>query len=307
MRIRPSWIASTSFLILVPFQAWIPIQPCNAIHRTVNPRDYEIVYVSDSADQASLLRVSLDFSPDSSVNLPSATFHSSGFPAAVGSLQAIDSNSLFRGWKGETPIVRQEYVLEDGRTQVSYYSVKPDGSLTRLNPSTWQGSKKRGTVNDPPGLAQGRIIPAQQNSQVTSSELVLSIDTNSQKLEELEQAIRDWQDGKRDAEKGFPQVPAKLKLIWTPSGGQPVVIWKELRSLSASGGEAGYSYSPPDLSLAALSPTGKTLLAELTTGESIEYRVIAMPAKSTQGLRDNSPKSPKCKGPGTMVGRTPNK
>lgn len=307
MRIRPSWIASTSFLILVPSQAWISIQPHNAIPRTFNPRHHEIGYVSGCVDRPPLLQVSLGFSPDSSVNLPSASFHSNGFPAAVGSLQAIDSNSLFRGWKGETPIVRQEYVLEDGRTQVSYYSVKPDGSLTRLNPSTWQGSRKRGPVNDPPGLAQGRIILAQQNSQVTSSELVFSIDTNSQKLEELEQAIRDWQDGKRDAEKGFPQVPAKLKLIWTPSGGKPVVIWEESRSLSASGGEAGYSYSPPDLSLAVLSPTGKTLLAELTTGESIEYRVIAMPAKSTQGLRGNSSNSPKCKSPGTMVGRTPKK
>jgi hypothetical protein len=170
--------------------------------------------------------------------------------------------------------------MDDGNLQTSFYSLKQDGTLIKLDPSTWQRARKGQPPREPPGLSEGKVLVLGHQAQVLDPEIVLQVDADPQKVEALEQAIRDRQDGTRDAEKGFPEVPAKLRIRWITSGQKPVTLWQESRTLSASGGEAGYRYSPPYLSLAVLSPTGKTLLLGVTTEEAVGYHLIAIPAKS---------------------------
>jgi hypothetical protein len=209
--------------------------------------------------------------------------------------QVNDSTSRFIGWKDETPILRQEYSIDDGTVHTLFYAIKRDGALSRFRPSVSQPAGKHARPKDPPGLTQGRVLALENPEQTSKSEIKLAVNTDAQKLEELHQAIQDWQDGKRDADKGFPQVPAMLKIQLTLDKEKPVFVWEHSTILSASGGEAGYSYSAPHLSFAVLSPTGKTLFVELTMGEALEYRLITMPEKSESAPQHKTGDSHDCR------------
>lgn len=201
-------------------------------------------------------------------------------PQAERAAQSIGTSSSFRGWRAEAPVLREEDMMDDGSVQTSFYSLEREGALVKLDPSTWQRVKKGRPPREPPGLSQGKLLVLGHQALVRDPEILLEVDADRKKVEALEQAIRDRQDGTTDAEKGFPEVQAQLRILWIVSGQKPVTLWQEPRTLSASAGEAGYRYSPPYLSLAVLSPTGKTLLVGVTAEDAVGHHLIAIPAKS---------------------------
>ena len=68
--------------------------------------------------------------------------------------EVIDTSVAFVGWNGEIPILRQEEGLSDGSTRTSFQSLNPDGSLTNLDPKSWQGIQKGSPVEESAGIAR---------------------------------------------------------------------------------------------------------------------------------------------------------
>ena len=140
--------------------------------------------------------------------------------------EVIDTSVAFVGWNGEIPILRQEEGLSDGSTRTSFQSLNPDGSLTNLDPKSWQGIQKGSPVRNPPGLRAGTILVERHAAVVDDPQVVLKIDLNEKQMDSLRQALRDWNDGKRDASQGFPPVQASLRIDMSWRGRQPRVLWR---------------------------------------------------------------------------------
>lgn len=192
----------------------------------------------------------------------------------------IDTTSSFRGWRGEAAVMRQEDILDSGSDRASFYSISQDGKQTQLSPAKGREAGRGEFVQDPAGLRPGKIFVLGHDIRIHDPAITLQIDCDDQKVQALQRAIADWEPGKE-----LPEIPAKLKLLWVVSGHNPTILWRDSRMLTAVAGEASYEYSPPSLSLAVLSPSGRTLLVGLTIGNEEEYHMIVMPAGTTEKIR----------------------
>ena len=199
-------------------------------------------------------------------------------PPSAALPEVIDTSVAFVGWNGEIPILRQEEGLSDGSTRTSFQSLNPDGSLTNLDPKSWQGIQKGSPVRNPPGLRAGTILVERHAAVVDDPQVVLKIDVNEKQMDSLRQALRDWNDGKRDASQGFPPVQASLRIDMSWRGQQPRVLWKNSATLGVVAGEAGFEFTEPSLELAVLSPARKVLLVEISLGaDNTERHLIVIP------------------------------
>jgi hypothetical protein len=178
----------------------------------------------------------------------------------------LETTLSFRGWLGETAVLRREELLTDGGMHTSFFLLRPNKPWSRL-----RTNPRSEAQNDPPGLQEGRVLIADYVRKSERPRISFQLDADPSQIRALQESISDSLE-----QKPVPAVPATLTIsMESPKSGR-VTLWKQTRALTTTVGESGMVYRPPDLRSAILSPKGSALLFELIANDKSEYFVVSM-------------------------------
>ena len=175
----------------------------------------------------------------------------------------------FLGWHGETAFFREETYRPDGASRIAYYAMDPGSSVTAIPAPK---------IGEPGGPQPGTVLLADYIPAPGERATVFQFEADPKEEAALGSAIEKWTEEGSGKAQRFPFVHTTL-VVTLVRAGKEEAVWRQKRDLTATPGEGGYTYDPPRLRFAALSPAGSTLLVELVNGAGSEFIRIPVPQK----------------------------